>query len=101
MMTRLDAAKSGSFAIAGDLTVHRLGFGAMRLTGRGIWGPPEDPEECRRVLATLPDLGAASGDGPDVRDPSPDTRKAAPNAVKCGRGFSGELSASTVQFFDP
>ena len=37
-----------AFTIGGDLEVQRLGFGAMRITGKGIWGPPEDPEECKR-----------------------------------------------------
>jgi pyridoxine 4-dehydrogenase len=36
--------------IGGDLTVNRLGFGAMRITGDGIWGPPDDPEGARRLL---------------------------------------------------
>ena len=44
------AAQSGSFRIGGELEVNRLGFGAMRLTGEGIWGEPDDPAECRRVL---------------------------------------------------
>jgi pyridoxine 4-dehydrogenase len=47
----------GLFTIGGDLTVHRLGFGAMRLTGPGIWGPPEDVDECKRVLARVRELG--------------------------------------------
>ena len=55
-MTTLDAALSGTFAIGGDLTVNRLGFGAMRITGRGIWGPPEDPEEAKATLRRLPEL---------------------------------------------
>lgn len=55
-MTKLDAALSGSFAIGGDLKVNRLGFGAMRITGKGIWGPPEDVEEAKAVLRRLPDL---------------------------------------------
>lgn len=37
------AAGSGTIALGGELTVNRLGFGAMRLTGDGIWGPPKDP----------------------------------------------------------
>jgi pyridoxine 4-dehydrogenase len=44
------AANSGTFAIAGDLEVHRLGFGAMRITGSGVWGPPKDHAESIRVL---------------------------------------------------
>jgi pyridoxine 4-dehydrogenase len=55
-MTKLDASLSGSFAIGGDLTVNRLGFGAMRITGKGIWGPPEDRDEVIRVLKRLPEL---------------------------------------------
>nr|WP_314257189.1 aldo/keto reductase [uncultured Devosia sp.] len=55
-MTTLDAALSGTFAIGGDLTVNRLGFGAMRITGKGIWGPPEDPEEAKATLRRLPEL---------------------------------------------
>lgn len=50
------ARPSGRFAIGGDLHVHRLGFGAMRITGPGIWGDPEDGAEARRVLARLPEL---------------------------------------------
>jgi pyridoxine 4-dehydrogenase len=52
-MTKL----GGTFTIGGDLAVHRLGFGAMRLTGPGIWGPPPDIDECRRVLARARELG--------------------------------------------
>lgn len=55
-MTKPDAALSGSFAIGGDLKVNRLGFGAMRITGPGIWGPPEDVEEAKAVLRRLPEL---------------------------------------------
>lgn len=44
------AAASGTFRLGGDLPVHRLGFGAMRITGKGVWGPPEDRDECIRVL---------------------------------------------------
>ncbi|GHA26810.1 oxidoreductase [Devosia pacifica] len=55
-MTELNAAKAGTFAIGGDLEVNRLGFGAMRVTGDGIWGDPADPEEARRTLRRLPEL---------------------------------------------
>ena len=47
----------GSFLLGGSLPVRRLGFGAMRLTGRGIWGEPADPDECRQVLRRAVDLG--------------------------------------------
>ena len=46
-----------SLTIGGDLTVNRLGYGAMRLTGKGIWGPPADPDECIRVLRRAVELG--------------------------------------------
>ena len=50
------AAPSGTFSL-GDMPVTRLGFGAMRITGPGIWGPPKDPDEARRVLKRVPELG--------------------------------------------
>nr|WP_090343935.1 aldo/keto reductase [Mycolicibacterium malmesburyense]CRL75160.1 putative oxidoreductase YdbC [Mycolicibacterium malmesburyense] len=55
-MTTPVAQASGTFEI-GDLTVNRLGFGAMRLTGKGVWGPPQDRDECLRVLRRAVDLG--------------------------------------------
>ena len=63
----------GTFDIGGELTVHRLGFGAMRLTGRGIWGEPDDPDECRRVLQRAVELGVdfidtANSYGPEVSE---------------------------------
>lgn len=67
------AAQSGTFALGGDLSVHRLGFGAMRLTGKGIWGPPEDHDEAIRVLRRAIDLGinfidTADSYGPEVSE---------------------------------
>ncbi len=56
-MTTINAAASGTFRIGGDLEVNRLGFGAMRITGSGIWGDPEDPREARRTVARVPELG--------------------------------------------
>ena len=66
------AAASGTFAI-GDITVNRLGFGAMRITGPGVWGPPADRDEAIRVLKRLPELGVnfidtANSYGPDVSE---------------------------------
>jgi len=68
-----DASLSGTFAIGGDLPVHRLGFGAMRITGRGIWGEPEDVAEAKRTLARVPELGinfidTADSYGPEVSE---------------------------------
>jgi hypothetical protein len=54
---KLDARKSGAFKIGGDTEIHRLGFGAMRITGKGIWGPPEDRPETLRALKRVPELG--------------------------------------------
>ena len=51
------AAQSGIFKVGGDTPVYRLGFGAMRLTGKGIWDEPEDPAECIAVLRRAVDLG--------------------------------------------
>ncbi|HKH36066.1 MAG TPA: aldo/keto reductase [Rubrobacter sp.] len=51
-----NAAAAGTFRLGGDLLVNRLGFGAMRLTGRGILGEPEDPDEARRVLRRAVEL---------------------------------------------
>ena len=60
---------SGTFLIGNDLPVHRLGFGAMRITGPGIWGDPSDPAEARRVLARLPELGVDLIDTADSYGP--------------------------------
>jgi pyridoxine 4-dehydrogenase len=57
MSTTPSAAASGQFRIGGDITVNRLGFGAMRITGPGIWGDPQDPEGARETLRRLPELG--------------------------------------------
>jgi pyridoxine 4-dehydrogenase len=63
------AAASGTFAIGGDLTVNRLGFGAMRLTGKGVWGPPDDRDECIRVLRRAVELGVNFIDTADSYGP--------------------------------
>ncbi|VBA51108.1 General stress protein 69 [Mycobacterium attenuatum] len=63
------AAASGTFTFGGDLTVNRLGFGAMRLTGEGVWGPPADREECVRVLRRAVELGVNFIDTADSYGP--------------------------------
>ena len=63
------AASSGTFLIGGDLPVHRLGYGTMRLVGDGAWGEPSDPEECRRVLRRAVDLGVTLFDTADAYGP--------------------------------
>lgn len=67
------AAASGIFKIGGDLPVHRLGFGAMRITGEGVWGDPKDPAVARRLLRKVVDLGinlidTADSYGPEVSE---------------------------------
>ena len=67
------AAAAGTVDVGGDLTVNRLGFGAMRVTGRGIWGDPPDRNEARAVLRRAVELGVnfidtADSYGPDVSE---------------------------------
>lgn len=69
----IDAARSGQFTIGGDLVVNRLGFGAMRVTGKGIWGEPEDRPETIRTLKRVRELGVnfidtADSYGPEVSE---------------------------------
>ena len=72
MTTASTAAQSGTFTI-GSFTINRLGYGAMRITGRGIFGPPADREGCLETLKRLPELGVnfidtADSYGPDVSE---------------------------------
>src|SRR5206468_12832555 len=67
------AARGGTFLLGGDLPVHRLGFGAMRLTGKGIWGEPRDVREAIAVLRRAVELGVnlidtADSYGPEVSE---------------------------------
>jgi pyridoxine 4-dehydrogenase len=68
-MTAPSASASGTFKIARDLPVHRLGYGTMRLVGEGAWGEPNDPEECRRVLRRAVELGVNLIDTADAYGP--------------------------------
>ena len=70
---QLPAAKSGTFHLGGDLSIHRLGFGAMRITGDGVWGEPKDRAEAIRVLRRAVELGinfidTADSYGPNVSE---------------------------------
>src|ERR1700752_5316262 len=69
MTTQSVAQASGTFTIGGDLTVNRLGFGAMRLTGKGVWGPPADPDRAVRVLRRAAELGVNFIDTADSYGP--------------------------------
>jgi aryl-alcohol dehydrogenase-like predicted oxidoreductase len=72
-VTKLSAASSGTVSLGGDLMVNRLGFGAMRITGKGIWGPPADPKAAIAVLRRAVELGVnfidtADSYGPNVSE---------------------------------
>ncbi len=67
--TTISAKASGTFKIGGDLQVNRLGYGAMRLTGEGIWGPPKSKDEAIKVLKHLLDLGVNFIDTADSYGP--------------------------------
>jgi aryl-alcohol dehydrogenase-like predicted oxidoreductase len=72
-LTAQTLERSGHFSIGGDLQVTRLGFGAMQVTGSGVWGEPADREECLRTLRRLPELGinlidTADSYGPEVSE---------------------------------
>jgi aryl-alcohol dehydrogenase-like predicted oxidoreductase len=69
----ITAAAAGDLALGDDLSVHRLGFGAMRITGEGIWGDPPDPEGARALLRRVLELGVnlidtADAYGPEVSE---------------------------------
>jgi aryl-alcohol dehydrogenase-like predicted oxidoreductase len=68
-MASINASASGTFKIGGDLEVNRLGFGAMRITGKGIWGDPANPKAVRETLAKLPELGVNLIDTADSYGP--------------------------------
>ena len=73
MTANLPASHSGTFSLGGDLPVYRLGFGAMQLTGKGVWGPPRDRAECLAVLRRATELGVnlidtAESYGPHVSE---------------------------------
>jgi pyridoxine 4-dehydrogenase len=67
---RLSAADAGEFRIGDDLRIHRLGFGAMRITGKGIWGEPRDRAEAIRVLRRAVELGINFIDTADSYGPA-------------------------------
>jgi pyridoxine 4-dehydrogenase len=72
-MTTKGSTPAKTFKIGGDLEVNRLGFGAMRITGKGIWGEPQNPEEAKRVLKRVLELGVnfidtADSYGPEVSE---------------------------------
>ncbi len=73
-MTEADAAAAGTFRMGGEMEIHRLGYGAMRVTGAGVWGEPDDRAGCLATLRRVPELGVnfidtADSYGPAVSEP--------------------------------
>ncbi len=73
-MIEVDAGRAGAFLLGGELPIHRLGYGTMRTTGKGVWGEPADRAECLAVLRKLPEFGVnfvdtADSYGPTVCEP--------------------------------
>jgi aryl-alcohol dehydrogenase-like predicted oxidoreductase len=69
MTTKANASASGTFRLGGDLEIHRLGFGAMRITGQGIWGEPKDANKAKQVLRRAVELGVNFIDTSDAYGP--------------------------------
>ena len=73
MSDQVGAAAAGTISIGGDLTVNRMGFGAMRITGPGVWGPPPDRDQAKAAVRQAVDLGVnfidtADSYGPEVSE---------------------------------
>ncbi|TAN03961.1 MAG: oxidoreductase [Rhodanobacteraceae bacterium] len=73
-MSTPNAGRAGTFLLGSKLPIHRLGYGAMRVTGAGVWGEPDDRAECLRTLRRVPELGinfidTADSYGPAVSEP--------------------------------
>jgi pyridoxine 4-dehydrogenase len=69
MIQQITAAAAGTISLGGDITVNRLGYGAMRITGKGIWGPPEDPDAAIATLRRAVELGVDFIDTADSYGP--------------------------------
>jgi pyridoxine 4-dehydrogenase len=92
---RPNAAAAGTFALGGDLNVHRLGFGAMRITGPGIWGEPEDPDEAKAVLRRAVELGINLIDTADIYGPEVSERLIARHYIPIPRVWSSPPKAAS------
>lgn len=68
-MSNITAEASGQFMLGGDIPINRLGFGAMRITGKGIWGDPADMDKAMSVVKRLPELGINFVDTADSYGP--------------------------------
>jgi aryl-alcohol dehydrogenase-like predicted oxidoreductase len=81
------SSAAGTFSLGGDLVVNRLGFGAMRVTGPGIWGEPKDPAEARRLLRRVVELGVNFIDTADAYGPEVSERLIAESLSPYPRGL--------------
>ena len=93
-MTSTLVSGSGTYDIGGTTTVHRLGYGAMQLTGDGVWGEPADPQEAVRVLRRAVELGVTLIDTADSYGPFVSERliRKAPATVRASGSRSGAPS---------
>ncbi|WP_413188760.1 hypothetical protein [Paraburkholderia sacchari] len=87
-MSASNARHAGTFAISGEIEVARLAFGALRITGEGSWGAPDEEEEALRVLCHLPErwmvfIDTADTQGPEFRSDSVRKRYARMKASDC------------------
>lgn len=97
------AAAAGTVSVGGDLTVNRMGFGAMRITGADIWGEPKDPAQARAVLHRALDLGVNFIDTADAYGPQVSERLIAEALYPYPRGLliatkGGQLRPSPGQW---
>src|SRR5215471_13636759 len=100
-MTTKGNTPAKTFKIGGGLEVNRLGFGAMRITGKGIWGEPQNPEEAKRVLKRALELGVNFIDTADSYGPEVSERLIGEALAPFPRGlilcgYSGLLSKTSI-----
>jgi aryl-alcohol dehydrogenase-like predicted oxidoreductase len=87
-------SQSGTFELGGDLRIHRLGYGAMQLTGEGVWGPPADPQEAIRVLRRAVELGVNFIDTADSYGPTI-SEELIHRALRAGGSYPDDLVIAT------
>jgi aryl-alcohol dehydrogenase-like predicted oxidoreductase len=90
-------APAGTIAIGGDLPVHRLGYGAMRITGDGIWGEPDDPDAARALLRRAHELGVDFVDTADAYGPAVSERLIAEALHPYPEGFVVATKGGSVR----
>lgn len=93
-MATTPVSQSGTFELGGDLTINRLGYGAMQLTGDGVWGAPADPEESVRVLRRAVELGVNFIDTADSYGPTI-SEELIHRALHRGGGYPDDLVIAT------